>query len=288
VNPKLVVGGNPSLGTLQLNAPAPASSSGIMSSFTVLANTIPNFSTPIPQGATTANVDVLTARVSSPQFVPIDGSYYTPRSDGSVGGRIGLTWLILVPGSPPPFQLTSFNFDSSGLTSVVGGTRVNSFFLDPFDVPGGTSATGLVILNGSAPAGGATVTLVSANTDVVTMPPSVTVPAGSDRVSFAIATRPVSSNTTVTLTANFNGTWTATSLIVTPTPGTASLASLAVSPSSVVGGNGSTGTVTLSGPAPAGGAAVGLASNRSTATVPGSVTVPAAHRAPPSASRRVR
>jgi hypothetical protein len=361
VNPKLLVGGNPALGTLQLNAPAPASSSGIMSSFTALANTFPNFHTPIPQGATTANVDVLTARVSSPQFAPIDGNYYTPRADGSVGGRIGLTWLILVPGSPPPFRLTSFNFDSSGLTSVVGGTdhlmvaqmnqvapapaiatvtmtlssshpsvasfappevtfthgsssrgvflqthavaadtvvtlsatvgsstltrevtvratppatRVNSFFLDPFDVPGGTSSTGLVILNGSAPAGGATVTLVSANTEVATMPPSVTVPAGSDRVSFTIATRPVSSNTTVTLTANFNGTWTATSLIVTPTPGAASLASLSVSPSSVVGGNASTGTVTLSGPAPAGGAAVGLASNSSTATVPATVSVP--------------
>jgi FG-GAP-like repeat len=361
VNPKLLVGGNPSLGTLQLNAPAPASSSGVMSSFTTLANTIPNFSTPIPAGATAANVDVLTARVSSPQFAPIDGNYYTPRSDGSVGGRIGLTWLVLVPGSAPPFRLTSFNFDSSGLTSVVGGTdhvmvaqmnqvapapaiatvtmtlssshpsvasfaqpevtfthgssnrgvvlqthavsadtvvtlsatvgtstltrevtvratpaatRVNSFFLDPFDVPGGTSSTGLVVLNGSAPAGGAVVTLVSANTEVATMPPSVTVPAGSDRVSFAIATRPVSSNTTVTLTANFNGTWTATSLIVTPTPGAASLASLAVSPSSVVGGNASTGTVTLSGPAPAGGAAVGLSSSGSAATVPTSVTVP--------------
>ena len=360
VNPKLLVGGYPSLGTLQLNAPAPASSSGILSSFTVLANAIPNVSTPIPAGATTANAEVLTARVNSPQFAPIDGSYYTPQSDGSVGGRIGLTWLALVPGTPPPFRLTSFNFDSSSLTSVVGGTahvmlaqmnqvapapeiatvtmtlssnnpsvasfaqpevsfthgsssrgvvlqthavaadtvvtlsaavgattltreltvratpaatRVDSFFLDPFDVPGGTSSTGLVVLNGSAPAGGAVVTLVSANTAVATMPPSVTVPAGSDRVSFAIATSPVSSNTSVTLTANFNGTWTATSLIVTPTSGAASLSLLALSPSTVTGGASSQGTVTLSGPAPTGGAVVSLASSSSVAGVPSAVTV---------------
>ena len=112
VNPTLVVGGNSSVASLQLNAPAPANSSGVVSSATVLANTFPNISTPIPAGVTTANAQVLTARVIAPQFAPIDGSYYTPRSDGSVGGRLGLTWLALVPGTPPPFRLTSFEFDS--------------------------------------------------------------------------------------------------------------------------------------------------------------------------------
>jgi hypothetical protein len=57
-----------------------------------------------------------------------------------------------------------------------------------------------------------------------------------------------------------------------------SLTSLTLNPSSVVGGplGSSTGTVTLSGPAPSGGAVVSLSSsNPSVASVPASVTVPA-------------
>jgi acetyl esterase/lipase len=53
------------------------------------------------------------------------------------------------------------------------------------------------------------------------------------------------------------------------------LTGVAVSPASAVGGTSSTGTVTLSAAAPAGGAVVSLSSNKSAATVPSSVTVPA-------------
>ena len=54
-----------------------------------------------------------------------------------------------------------------------------------------------------------------------------------------------------------------------------SLSSLALNPTSVAGGNSSTGTVTLSGPAPGGGAQVLLSSSNRAASVPSSVTVPA-------------
>jgi hypothetical protein len=60
------------------------------------------------------------------------------------------------------------------------------------------------------------------------------------------------------------------------TPAPATLSAVSMNPSSVVGGNGSTGTVTLSSGAPSGGAVVALSSNNSAvASVPGSVTVPA-------------
>jgi hypothetical protein len=58
-------------------------------------------------------------------------------------------------------------------------------------------------------------------------------------------------------------------------PGPVTLSSAALNPSSVSGGSPSTGTVTLSGPAPGGGAVVSLSSNSASATVPSSVTVPA-------------
>jgi hypothetical protein len=58
-------------------------------------------------------------------------------------------------------------------------------------------------------------------------------------------------------------------------PAAATLASISVSPSTVAGGGIATGTATLTGPAPAGGAVVTLSSNSGFATVPASVTVPA-------------
>lgn len=59
-------------------------------------------------------------------------------------------------------------------------------------------------------------------------------------------------------------------------PQTLSLSSLTLNPTTVIGGaQSSTGTVTLSGPAPAGGAQILLSSNNSAASVPSSVTVPA-------------
>jgi hypothetical protein len=57
--------------------------------------------------------------------------------------------------------------------------------------------------------------------------------------------------------------------------GSAILASLSISPSSVVGGQSSVGSVSLSGPALVGGVAVSLFSTNAAATVPATVTVPA-------------
>src|SRR5437868_3016737 len=66
------------------------------------------------------------------------------------------------------------------------------------------------------------------------------------------------------------------SLTVMPPP-LAAVSSLTLNPTSVTGGTqSSTGTVTLSGPAPAGGAQVTLSSSNAAASVPSTVTVPAA------------
>src|SRR6266849_5884245 len=60
-----------------------------------------------------------------------------------------------------------------------------------------------------------------------------------------------------------------------PPPVTLSVTSLGLNPSSVTGGQRSTGTVTLNGPAPSGGAAVALSSGNAAAQVPGAVNIPA-------------
>jgi hypothetical protein len=163
------------------------------------------------------------------------------------------------PAPPPSPTLSSLTLNPS---SVVGGTQ---------------SSTGTVTLSGPAPAGGATVTLSSSNTAAARTPSSVTVAAGATSATFTVSTSAVATSTTVTISGSYSGVTRSASLTVTPAPPPPpTLSSLTLNPTSVFGGSqSSTGTVTLSGPAPAGGAIVALSSSNRAASVPPSVTVPA-------------
>jgi hypothetical protein len=107
------------------------------------------------------------------------------------------------------------------------------------------------------------------------------VPAGSTTGGFNINTSAVTAQTTVTISVSGAGVTKAATLTVNPTGspppgGTGPTASgLTLNPTSVTAGGTSQGTVTLSAPASAGGAAVSVGSSNTAATVPPSVTVPA-------------
>ncbi len=106
----------------------------------------------------------------------------------------------------------------------------------------------------------------------------MTVAAGANTASFIVSTSAVTAPTTVAISAAYGGTTRTATLTVNPVP-LPTVASMSLNPSTVVGGlQSSTGTVTLSTPAPAGGARVALASSSFAASVPSSVTVPAGAR----------
>lgn len=150
---------------------------------------------------------------------------------------------------------------------------LTGFTVNPTSVPGGTSATGTVTLGSAAPAGGVAVSLSSSLPGAASVPASVTVPAGATSASFTVTTFPVD-NTTAQLSATLGSTTLFAALGITRAQGP-TLSRVTVSPTSVVGGASSTGTVTLSAAAPSGGAVVSLSDNSVAATVPASVTVPA-------------
>jgi hypothetical protein len=128
-----------------------------------------------------------------------------------------------------------------------------------------------VTLTTPAPAGGLSVALSSAPS-AISVPASVVVPATHSAASFFISTTAVGTTTVGSISASYNGIVKSTAVTVMPP----ALTSLRVSPSTVVGGTTVTGTVTLSAPAPAGGALVTLhSSTPATATVPSSVPIPA-------------
>jgi len=174
-------------------------------------------------------------------------------------GRYSFSSVLRVLTPPPP--------------PVLSGVSVN-----PASVTGGGSATGTVTL--SAPRGGATVVALStpAPSSVATMPASVTVPAGATSANFTVNTKPVTSTFSMNIFADLAGSpGRQALLLIRPggSPSPPAVSALSVNPTTVVGGNFATGTVTLSASAPSGGVSVVLSSSASAAIVDPSVHVPA-------------
>ena len=210
---------------------------------------------------------------------PTNGRGTMTISSGAGAGNaviymISASKFVVLPLNDPNPAIWDFALASA---SAPAPTSLASISLNPTSVTGGNSSTGSVILSGPAPSGGAQVTLSSSNTTVARVPSSVTVPAGSTSATFSVSTSTVAASTSVVISGTYGGATKTGLLTVTPTPVPSStLSSLTLNPSSVIGGTQfSTGTVTLSGPAPAGGAQVMLSSSNGVASVPSSVVVPA-------------
>jgi hypothetical protein len=249
LNPTSVTGGNSSTGTVTLSGGAPAGGAivTLSSSDTAAANVPSNVT--IAAGATSATFTVSASAVAASTTVTITAAY---------GGASRSASLTVTPAAPPPPTLSSLSLNP---TSVVGGVQ---------------SSTGTVTLSGAAPASGATVTLSSSNTAAARVPSIVTVPAGATSATFTVSTSAVAASTTVTVIATYSGATRSASLTVAPAPPPPpTVSSLTLNPANVFGGQSSRGTVTLTGPAPAGGAQVFLSSNNGAATVPSRVFIPA-------------
>ena len=235
-NPASVTGGTSSTGTVTLNGAAP--SAGVVVNMTSSSpNVIVPTSVALQNGMTSTTFVVNTK--------PIDIS--TPVTvTGTAGGT------------------------SVSGTLTVNPAAVSSVVLSPTSVQGGSPTTGTVTLNANAGPSGVTVTL-SSNTSSAVPPATVQVPAGTNSTTFTVNTLAVQAQTSATITAVANGGSASTTLTINGD----NLTGLSLNPTTVVGGNNCVGTVTLSGPAPAGGTVVSLGITAGPATVPNTVTVPA-------------
>jgi len=236
LNPTSVLGGTNSTGTVTLNGPAGPSGDVVSLTSGNAAATAPGSVTILP-GKLSATFTVNTTGVNSQTAAVITGT------------------LNAIPQSA---------------TLTITSTALVSLSLSPSSVLGGGASTGTVTLSGPAATGGTVVNLTSSNS-AATVPGSVTISAGQKVGTFSISTVGVNNSTAALITATLNSQPQSATLTITP----AALTSLALSPTSVLGGGASTGTVTLSGPAGSGGTVVALQSGNSAATVPASVMVPA-------------
>src|SRR5690349_3064952 len=92
---------------------------------------------------------------------------------------------------------------------------LNSLALNPATVTGGQSATATVSLTGPAPAGGAVVSLASANPGA-TVPNSVMVAPNSSSANFTVNTISVDTTTAGNITASYSGVTKSAALTVNP------------------------------------------------------------------------
>lgn len=162
--------------------------------------------------------------------------------------------------------------------------RPTSLGFNPNPVDAGQNSSGLITLNGP-PSTDAVIALSAIALDASgaqlpgvslgVIPPTMTIPAGQTTGSFVVSQTNVPGNAmsaTLQVTATFAGNKVQGNLTINRPLG---LLSLVFAPAALLGGNPVTGTVTLSGPAPAGGAVVTLLSNNPLAKPQGSVTIPA-------------
>lgn len=154
----------------------------------------------------------------------------------------------------------------------------------PASVLAGADAAGTVTLSAPAPAGGASVTLVSSH-PAATVPDSVDIPADATTATFAIATHHVADHTPVTanVTAAAGGATRTAALEVRPVPRQA--VGFAVEPDRIRGGQPALGRVSLGTfataatpdgtvPAAVADVIITLTSRHQAVQVPPSVTVP--------------
>lgn len=188
--------------------------------------------------------------ITVPSFVA-PGSYYVGWLLGGANSQYGTDKNVAI--------ITS---------SILNVVALSSFSTSPASVLGGGSSTGTVYLTSTAPSGGVDISL-SSNTSVAHVPSSVHVNSGASSASFTITTEGVGVNTVATITANGSGVVRTATLTIN----TATLTGMSISPSSVVGSNSSTGTVTISGPAQAGGTNFSLVSSSTSAQLPAKVHI---------------
>jgi hypothetical protein len=88
---------------------------------------------------------------------------------------------------------------NGGVVSAPVGLQLRSFVVSPSSVVGGHPSEATIVLTSPAPAGGKKITLIS--TSAVTLPTSVTVPAGATSYSFSVPTNPVKKTVYAPITA---------------------------------------------------------------------------------------
>jgi hypothetical protein len=228
------------------------------------------------------DAETVTVQLTAP--APAGGAVVNLTSSDASAAPLPATFTM-----PAGFAFGQFQFQTGQVTvatpvtltaSINGTSALTNFTLQPPSlkslfasgpITGGVPTSGIISLNGLPPSGGAVVSLTSSS-PAVNPPATVTVAPGAPSVSFNIPTNAVTTTTTATLTATWQGLSVQALLTLTPQQPPQSLT---LSPTTVTGTAGSFATVTLAS-APTSAVSLPIASsNPAVARINNFVTVPA-------------
>ena len=184
-SPNTVVGGNSSIGTVMLSAPAPANGALVSLASASGAVTVPG-SVSVAQSASSATFPITTSAVAMSTSTTISASY---------GGATKTTTFTVTPVPVSAPALATITLDRS---TVVGGTPV----------------LGTVTLTAPAPGNGAAVAITSSSPSVAAVPAQIVVAAGATSATFTVTTAAAKKNVGATISASYAGVTKTTTLIV--------------------------------------------------------------------------
>ncbi len=258
-----------------------------LSSLTVLPNSVNSSevaegTVTLTQAAPAGGQDVLIS-ISRPDAASANPIVKVPAGEISATFKI-ISAAIVTQGPIDPIKvvLTAQIAEvkkTATLTVVVPSHEdplaVDSLSVVPASLSSGEKALGTVTLNREASGEGVEVQLTASPSNVLAIPLSTSVKAGSKSSSFEIQTKSVTMATDVKITAKL-GTFSQSAMLKVMPPAPVGVLGLTLSPDSVAIETSSTGTVTLTGPAPMGGVMVQLTANYpTTLSMPSTVPVAA-------------
>ena len=235
LSPSSFAGGEQVQGTVRLTGSAPVGGIAVALSSSDAAVTVPAFVT-VEAGKSEVTFDVTVRPVTTNKDVQISATHRGQSLSGT------------------------FRLEKTVLKDLLFSTS---------ECIGGDTVQLVVSLNGPAPESGMVVNLSSSH-GAVSVPSSVTVPAGERSITLDLNISAVAVDTAVTLIGTGNAGEASASILVNRPE----LTSLLMSPKSVTGGLDAAVIVRLTGIAPVGGTTVSLTSDNAAAQVPAFVIVP--------------
>ncbi len=236
ITPTTVTSGGTASLAFTLSAPAPTGGA-IISLTSSNGSAFPVVSTyTIQAGQTTATVGYAAGTVTSATMVTITASYN------------GSSKQATVTVNPATASIT-----------------LSGFTITPATVTSGGTASLTLTLSAPAPTGGAIISLTSSNGSAFPVVSTYTIPVGQTTATVGDAAGTVTSATAVTITASYNGSTQQATVTVNPAAASTTLSGFTIAPTTIISGGTATLTLTLSAPAPTGGAIINLTSSNGSA-----------------------
>jgi hypothetical protein len=258
LSPSTISSGGQVQGTVTLNGLAGGVATGTGLNIQISASD-PAFKFIVPP-STVAVAGPVTVTIA-PQTNSATFTIQTPIS--TADPQVTITAAMAAQGNNPAGTASAVLF--------IDSFNLSGFTLNPTEIASGGTSTGTITIGTPAPVGGVIVNIATSNSNVASVPASVTIPQGQTSATFTVTGGFLATSTgdQATITVGRTGTPFTATITVDPLP-----VSLVLTPSDLLGGGTATGTITIGAATPNGITFTVTTDQPGDIGVPATVTVP--------------